>query len=87
MIKTLDWDKGDEQLNFIKGNDGDIYVQIWYTDYDYKLKRNIVKYKSVRIGTGNSGGQYIDPIIKQPLIETANRYISYYKNKEFESKK
>ena len=87
MIKTLDWDNGDEQLHFVEGGNGDMYLQIWFTEYDYLLEKVVRKCRSIRIDRGNSGGPKIDPTIKQPLRETAQRYVAIYRDSEFEENK
>lgn len=78
MIRTLDWDQGDEQLNFVRGGNGDIYIQIWFTEYDHVLENVVRKCRSVRIGCGNSDGDLIPYLVKKPLCEAAQHYINEY---------
>ena len=84
MIKTLDWDNGDEQLHFVEGGNDDMYLQIWFTEYDYLLEKVVRKCRSIRIGRGNSGAPKIYPVVKQPLLEAAQRYVALYRDSEFE---
>ena len=87
MYKTLDWDQGDEQLHFVEGGNGDMYLQIHFTEYDHLLKKVIHKVRSVRIGVGNSGGDILDYSVKNPLLEAAHNYIKLYKNTQFQENK
>lgn len=57
---------GDQnQVAFVRGNDGDINIS-------FDIPSKLIMWESVRVGVGNSGGQKVPGYVKEALIQVCD---------------